>query len=134
MADRMEMMRRLCLVGFAVLTMALVFVISGSASANAAHNYPTIEDRHDQAVTLRGLDHHRLAMASDMQADGECPIDCTDGGACCGVIHCLTALAGLPSGAAMVLPAPENSSRKPVEAAVMVGIRHAPDLRPPVAG
>ncbi|MFV3131630.1 hypothetical protein [Niveispirillum sp. KHB5.9] len=129
------MMRRLFLVGLAALTMALVFAISGSARANALDEYPAIREHQEQAAELRGLDHHRLAMAGDMQAsDAECPIDCTDGGACCGVIHCLTALAGLPSGDALVLSAHENGNRTPMEAKVLSGIRHAPDLRPPVAG
>lgn len=127
------MMRRWCLVGLAALTMALVIAISGSASANAPHDSSTTAQRHDQTVEQRSLDQHPL-MAGDMQADGECPVDCTDGGSCCGVIHCLTGLAGLPTGVAVVLPQHENSSRMPAEAMVMAGIRHAPDLRPPVAG
>lgn len=126
-------MRRLCLVGLAALTMVLVFAFSGSASANVAHSNAAIEERHDPVAELRGLSHHPLAMSDEMDG-GECPSDCTGGGACCGVIHCLTALTGLPSGEALVLPAYEYSTHAPMEAKVLAGIRHAPNLRPPVAG
>ncbi len=137
MVNEMEMFRRVVLVGLAALTMMIVFAISSSARTNVVDNHPAIEHQGDplQSVAMRDLDHHRAAMAGEIPLTGDpCPSECTGGGACCGVIHCVNALAGMPSGVALVIVSHIDTTRQPSETAVMAGIRHAPDHRPPVFG
>lgn len=137
MVNEKEMFRRIILVGLAALTMMIVFAISSSARTNVVGNHPVIERQGDplQSAALPDLDHHRAVMAGEIPMTGDpCPSDCTGGGACCGVIHCVNALAGMPSGAALLIVSHIDTTRQLSETAVMAGIRHAPDHRPPVFG
>lgn len=137
--DQLETIRRLCLVGFFALTMTLVFAVSNASQARSVQDGATVVAAHGQ-VKVEGQSEtarHGMAMsglsAADAMSDDACPTDCSGGGACCGVIHCLTMLSGLPSSDTALSVTVTGDVKKPVAGCVPAGIGHAPDLRPPVA-
>jgi len=137
--DQLETIRRLCLVGFFALTMTIVLAVSNASQARSVQDGTTVVATHGQ-VQAQGQSEkarHGMAMSGFLTTDGmsddACPTDCSGGGACCGVIHCLTMLSGLPSSDTALLATVTGDVKKPVAGYVPAGIGRAPDLRPPVA-